>query len=429
MAEPTNTPMLPSTPVPGGTPRSGSPSPAIPSLTPDGSTVTLPVRSRRPAPAEGRPVVLHIGDPVKYNPETYAAFSAAFEVVRPAAAERERGEFARALRERRWGDFHAIFRPFWGTGGEMGRWDAELIDLLPGSVRVFASAGAGFDWADTELLGEKGILYCNSGLAAAEAVADFAVAMIISTFRHLPWCMGAATVPPNPTSSSSNDADDADAQAQQHRIFQACHAQATAASHNLRGHSLGLVGLGNIGIHIAAKLGCPAFGMRVRYFDVAGRRPAAVEAELRATFHDSLESLLGASDCVVLCTPALPGGEALVTAEVLAMFRPGARFVNVARGSLVDEEALADALESGRIAAAALDVHAREPRVNPRLVRLAGLGAGTAPGRVMLTCHNAGGTVETHVGFEELSMRNIMAVLEGGEAITPVNAHLVKRKG
>lgn len=101
-------------------------------------------------------MVLHIGDPVKYNPETYAAFSAAFEVVRPAAAERERGEFARALRERRWGDFHAIFRPFWGTGGEMGRWDAELIDLLPGSVRVFASAGAGFDWADTELLGEKG---------------------------------------------------------------------------------------------------------------------------------------------------------------------------------------------------------------------------------------------------------------------------------
>lgn len=283
-----------------------------------------------------------------------------------------------------------------------------------------------------------GILYCNSGLAAAEAVADFAVAMVISTFRHLPWCMGAATVPPNPTSSSSSndadaDADDDGAQAQQHRIFQACHAQATAASHNLRGHSLGLVGLGNIGIHIAAKLGCPAFGMRVRYFDVAGRRPAAVEAELRATFHDSLESLLGASDCVVLCTPALPGGEALVTAEVLALFRPGARFVNVARGSLVDEEALADALESGRIAAAALDVHAREPRVNPRLVRLAGVGggggAGTAPGRVMLTCHNAGGTVETHVGFEELSMRNIMAVLGGGEAITPVNAHLVKRQG
>ena len=70
--------------------------------------------------------------------------------------ERGREEFTRALRERRWGDFSAIYRPFWGTGGEMGNWDAEFIALLPDSVRVFASAGAGFDWADVKLLGEKG---------------------------------------------------------------------------------------------------------------------------------------------------------------------------------------------------------------------------------------------------------------------------------
>jgi len=107
-----------------------------------------------------RPIVLHIGDPIKYNPATYVEFSKAFEVVRPEVAERERSVFIRALKERQWGDFVAIFRPFWGTGGEMGRWDAELIDLLPDSVRVFASAGAGFDWADTKLLGEKGELRC-----------------------------------------------------------------------------------------------------------------------------------------------------------------------------------------------------------------------------------------------------------------------------
>jgi hypothetical protein len=91
-----------------------------------------------------------------YNPQTYAEFSTEFEVIRPSTAERERSEFMRALKERRWGDFSAIFRPFWGTGGEMGQWDAELIDLLPDTVKVFASAGAGFDWADTKLLGEKG---------------------------------------------------------------------------------------------------------------------------------------------------------------------------------------------------------------------------------------------------------------------------------
>jgi len=158
MAEPTNTPYPPSTPVPASTPRSSSPAPPVPSLTPDAALTTIPLRSGPTYTSSSRPIVLHIGDHIKYNPATYSAFSQAFEVVRPSTSERERSEFIRALKEKRWGSFSAVFRPFWGTGGEMGRWDAELIDLLPDSVRVFASAGAGFDWADTELLGEKGKL-------------------------------------------------------------------------------------------------------------------------------------------------------------------------------------------------------------------------------------------------------------------------------
>ncbi|KAK3899711.1 hypothetical protein C8A05DRAFT_36664 [Staphylotrichum tortipilum] len=417
MAEPTNTPMPPSTPVPASTPRSTSPAPALPILTASAvlklSAMSSP--SSPSAPASRRSIVLHIGDPVKYNPATYEEFSAAFEVIRPSAAERERPEFIRALKERRWGDFSAIFRPFWSTGGEMGQWDAELIDLLPDTVKVFASAGAGFDWADTTLLGEKGIIYCNSGLAAAEAVADFAVAMVISTFRHLPWCMTAATLPPSSPAA-----------------FQACHTLAPLASHNPRGHTLGLIGLGNIGQQIAAKLGNPAFGMRIAYHDVI-RKPPALEAALNATFHPTLASLLKVADCVVLATPASPSGAPLITPSTLSLFKRGARFVNVARGSLVDEDALADALEDGRIGAAALDVHSAEPAVNGRLVAMAtqvdGKGTGTlpGPGRVMLTCHNAGGTVETHSGFEELSMRNVMAVLGGREAITGVNLGVLRR--
>lgn len=248
-------------------------------------------------------------------------------------------------------------------------------------------------------------------------MADFAVAMVISTFRHLPWCMGAATLPFF-LSKDSAKAKDKDSSAE--RIFQACHAQATAVSHTLRGHSLGLIGMGNIGQHIAAKLGCPAFGMAVHYHDVIRKSPQ-LEAELRATFHPDLADLLRASDCVVLCTPASADGAPLITAEALALFREGSRFVNIARGSLVDEDALADALEEGQLHAAALDVHAAEPRVSARLLAMAGLEGAAGPGKVMLTCHNAGGTVETHVGFEELSMRNIMAVLGGREALTPVN--------
>ncbi|OTA67209.1 D-isomer specific 2-hydroxyacid dehydrogenase [Hypoxylon sp. EC38] len=402
MAEPTNTPM----PTAPPTPRSTSPAPAHTRL---GSTASSNLSPPKPigittsvplpvpgGPVGNKPVVLHIGDPVKYNPETYTEFTREFDVVRPSADERQRPAFMQALREKRWGDFSAIFRPFWGTGGEMGHWDAELISLLPDSVRVFASAGTGFDWADTKLLGEKGIVYCNGGLAAAEAVSDFAVAMIISTFRALPYCIASAATPPS---------------------FQACHASATALSHNLRGSVLGLVGLGNIGQQVALKCSL-AFGMDVAYYDVE-RKPAALEHKLHARFVDSLENLLRASDCVVLCTPA--GAGQLINKESLAWFKPGARFVNVARGSLVDEEVLADALEENRLSNVALDVHANEPNVHPRLLALAGI-------RALLTCHNAGGTVETHVGFEELAMRNIMAVLAGGQAITPVNARWVRSK-
>jgi hypothetical protein len=96
-----------------------------------------------------KPIVLHLGDPVKWNTEYYEQFSKDFTVIRPSAEERTRDEFIKALKEKRWGDFNAIFRPFWNTGGEMGRWDRELISLVPASCKVSASAGAGFDWVRT----------------------------------------------------------------------------------------------------------------------------------------------------------------------------------------------------------------------------------------------------------------------------------------
>ncbi|KAG9252207.1 uncharacterized protein F5Z01DRAFT_236254 [Emericellopsis atlantica] len=397
MAEPTNTP------VPASTPRSSSPvglggghhpnAPIIP-------ITSLPTSPLAAAFAPPRRRVLHIGDPVRYNLGTYAQFSAQCEIIRPEAHERERTAFLQALREKRWGDFHAIFRPFWGTGGEMGRWDAELIDVLPSTVKVFASAGAGFDWADTKLLGERGIVYCNSGLAAAEAVADFAIAMIISTFRVLPWCISAA--------SSGDTAE-----------FQDCHENATTRSHNLRGHKVGLIGLGRIGQQIAKRCRF-GFGMDIWYYDVA-EMPKSVTESLEAKTCASLEELVGSVDVVVLCAPAIPGAtSALIAARELGCFRDGARFVNVARGSLVDEEAVADALDSGKLSSVALDVHPREPGISERLREHA------KTGRAMLTCHNAGGTVETHIGFEELSMRNVMAVLGGQMAITPVNMQYLR---
>jgi lactate dehydrogenase-like 2-hydroxyacid dehydrogenase len=173
---------------------------------------------------------------------------------------------------------------------------------------------------------------------------------------------------------------------------------------------LGLVGFGNIGQQIAHRCAA-AFGMEITYYDVE-RKSSAIEAALRARYCMTLESLIRGADCVVLCAPS--GAGKVINADSLAWFKSGGRLVNVARGALVDEDALADALEEGRLSSVALDVHVDEPRVSERLKKFAGTKA-------LLTCHNAGGTVETHVGFEELCMRNIMAVLSGREAITPVN--------
>lgn len=116
----------------------------------------LNMASSQTEKASTKPIVLHIGDPVKWNTELYSQFSRDFTVIRPSLEERQRDAFMRALKEKRWGSFSAIFRPFWNTGGEMGRWDREMIPLIPNSCKIFASAGAGFDWADVDLLAAKG---------------------------------------------------------------------------------------------------------------------------------------------------------------------------------------------------------------------------------------------------------------------------------
>ncbi|KAB8276865.1 hypothetical protein BDV30DRAFT_223870 [Aspergillus minisclerotigenes] len=340
--------------------------------------------------------ILHIGDNIKYNHDVYARFSSEFEIIQPSAEEREREEFMRALKERRWGDFHAIFRPFWNTGGEMGRWDRELIPFLPKSVKIMASAGAGYDWADVDVFAEHGIIYCNGAAASSESVADMTIFLILSVFRNLAWSHQAA--------HSANP-----------QAFADAHKNSPLTARNPRNHILGIIGLGQIGYMIAQKAHA-AFGMKIAYHDLF-RKSLEQESRVGATYYKDLESLLAVADCVVVATPF--AGKTLLTLERFRQFKKGARFINIARGSLVDEEALVQVLDEGHLAAAGLDVHANEPYVHPRLVKHP---------RVMAMSHNAGGTVDTHIGFERLAMENIEGFLLNGKALTPVNAHLLKSK-
>ena len=239
-----------------------------------------------------------------------------------------------------------------------------------------------------------GILYCNGAHASTESVTNTALYHLISVFTHATYSALAAR-----SLSRKN--------------FQEAHTQIPKISHNPAGHTLGIVGLGNIGYTIAKKVKV-ALGMKILYYDVIRKSPAQ-EAEVNAQFYPTLESLLPNCDALLLATPS---GPPILTSTTLSLLPRGARIVNIARGSLIDEEALADALDCGHISAAGLDVHAREPRINERFVGMR---------QVCLTCHTGGASVETNNGFERLVMENVEAVLEGGEALTAVNMHLMKR--
>ncbi|KAF5967621.1 alcohol dehydrogenase [Fusarium bulbicola] len=261
------------------------------------------------AMASKKPIVLRIGEDIKYNHDFYNnVFTKRFDVV--ANEEPDRESFIKALKENKYGQFSAIYRPHFQTGGEMGQWDEEFISLLPPSVRIFASAGAGFNWADVDVLGRRRIWYANGAGASDEAVSDTALFMILSVFRNF-WLSqrGALTCDP--------------------AEFQRMHKLIATISYNPRGHVLGIVGLGNISKLVARKAGL-ALGMKIHYYDVV-RSPPEVEKELQATYHSSLHELLGIADCITLHTPLNAHTQDLISKEAFSAMKDGARLVTMSR--------------------------------------------------------------------------------------------------
>lgn len=278
----------------------------------------------------------------------------------------------------------------------MGQWDSELIPLLPESVRIFASAGAGFNWADVDGLGARKIWYANGAGASDEAVSDTALYMVLSVFRNFTRSqLAARTADPD--------------------IFTATHKLIATISRNPRNHILGIIGFGNISKKLAYKARS-ALGMKIHYYDIV-RADTKEEEALEATYHSSLDELLKVADCVSLHTPLNKYTQDLIGTQQLALMKKGSRLVNTARGQVVNEDALIEALETGHLSAAALDVHYHEPQVSPKLAKME---------NVTLTTHIGGGALETRINFELNAMKNIIEVVGPngelkGEPFTPVN--------
>jgi glyoxylate reductase len=174
--------------------------------------------------------------------------------------------------------------------------------------------------------------------------------------------------------------------------------------------ALGIVGLGRIGMAMARR--ARGFGMHVGYTQ-RRRLPEAMERALGATYLPSIDDLCAWSDAVTIHCPLTPETRHLFSRDRIAKMKPGSILINTARGPIVDEAAVADALEHGPLAAAGLDVFEEEPKVHPALL---------ARDNAVLTPHIGSAEVEAREAMAAVAAENVLRVLAGQPPLTPVSA-------
>jgi lactate dehydrogenase-like 2-hydroxyacid dehydrogenase len=278
-----------------------------------------------------------------------------------------------------------------GTAGtvrgvaSMGAISAAFIDALP-KLEIIANMGVGYDSVDATHAARRGIMVTNTPDVLTEEVADTAVGLLINTVRELPR---------------------AEEWLRSGRWQRDGHYRLSPAT--LRGRRVGIFGMGRIGLAIARRL--EAFGLTIAYHN---RRP--VEG-VGYTYYPSLIELAKAVDTLISVAPGGASTEKAVNAEVLRALGPNGVFVNIGRGSTVDQPALIEALQKGTIRAAGLDVFAAEPHVPQELIDL--------PNASLLP-HVGSASVHTRNAMADLVVDNLVTWFSEGRALTPVaeTAHL-----
>jgi glyoxylate reductase len=262
--------------------------------------------------------------------------------------------------------------------------DDALLAACPG-LKVIANVAVGYNNIDVAAARRRGVVVTNTPDVLTETTADFAWALLMAAARRVV---------------------EADRYARS--------GQWTTWKWDLlwgadvHGKTLGVVGFGRIGRAVARR--ALGFGMRVLYHDTV-RAGAAAERELRATATD-LDTLLRESDFVSLHTLLSPESRHLITTRTLRLMKRTAILINAARGPVVDEAALVQALSEGWIAGAGLDVFEQEPVIHPGLLPLP---------NVTLAPHIASASHDTRVAMAALAVRNCLAVLDGKPPLTPVS--------
>ena len=259
--------------------------------------------------------------------------------------------------------------------------DQTLLDACP-RVKMIATGSVGYNHIDLAACGRRGIVVTNTPDVLTEATADMAFSLLMATARRI---------------------------TESERWLRQGHWQRWAWDQflgaDIHGATLGIIGMGRIGSAIAQR--SRGFSMKLLY---ANRSAAANEAELGAV-RVSRQELLAQSDHVMLVLPFTPQTRHTIGAAELALMKPTATLVNIARGGIVDDRALAAALREGRIAAAGLDVFENEPAVCPELLALDNL---------VMTPHIGSATRSSRLAMAMLAARNLTEVFGGRAPVTPV---------
>ena len=269
------------------------------------------------------------------------------------------------------------------TGGE--RIDADLLAQCP-DLKICANMAVGYNNFDVPAMTAAGVIATNAPDVLTETTADFGFTLLMATARRV---------------------------TESEHFLRAGHwtkwSYDMFAGSDIHGSTLGILGMGRIGQGIA-KRGAHGFGMKVIYHN-RSRLSSELEAQCKASYVTK-EELLKTADHVMLVVPYSPESHHTIGAAELALMKPTATLINIARGGIVDDAALALALRENRIAAAGLDVFEGEPKVHPDLL--------TVP-NVVLTPHIASATMPTRLAMANLAADNLIAVLTGKRALTPLN--------
>lgn len=276
------------------------------------------------------------------------------------------------------------------TGGD--RIDAEVLAACPG-LKICANMAVGYNNFDLDAMTAAGVLATNAPDVLTETTADFGFALLMATARRV--TESEHYLRAGKWTKWSFD------------MF---------AGSDIHGSTLGILGMGRIGQGIA-KRGAHGFGMKVIYHN-RSRLDANLEAECKASYV-SKEELLKTVDHLVLVLPYSPSSHHAIGAAELAQMKPTATLINIARGGIVDDAALAVALREKRIAAAGLDVFEGEPKVHPDLL--------TVP-NVVLTPHIASATVPTRLAMARLAADNLIGFFNENKPLTPLNPAVLATK-